>query len=139
MWKFSKIKECRITYWWVCGFNKTRVLVTFARYDNNLILKHVWRYILARKIKLIFEFAGNKAKERISKRVFQENKARQIFLKNDISYPLISTRTCAYQGVRNACFVFLKYPFWDSPFCLITDELNVFHFDCAHFLYSSKI
>ena len=21
-----------------------------------------------------------------------------------------------------ACFVFLKYPFWDSPFCLITDE-----------------
>ena len=36
--------------------------------------------------------------------------------------------TCAYQGVRNvrffedlACFVFLKHPFWDSPFCLITD------------------
>ena len=35
---------------------------------------------------------------------------------------------CAYQGVRNvrffedlACFVFLKHPFWDSPFCLITD------------------
>ena len=39
-------------------------------------------------------------------------------------------RTCAYQGVRNvhlsenwACFVFLKHPFWDSPFCLITDFL----------------
>ena len=35
----------------------------------------------------------------------------------------------AYQGVRNvnfsenlACYVFLKHPFWDSPFCLITDE-----------------
>ena len=39
---------------------------------------------------------------------------------------------CAYQGVRNvrfsenlACFVFLKHPFLDSPFCLITDELPI--------------
>ena len=70
---------------------------------------------------------GNKAKGRISKRVFQENKARQIFRKTNISYSLIRTR--AYQGVRNvrfsenlACFVFLKHPFWDSPFCLITDD-----------------
>ena len=36
---------------------------------------------------------------------------------------------CTYQGVRKfcfsenlACFVFLKYPFWDSPFCLITND-----------------
>ena len=41
-------------------------------------------------------------------------------------------RTCAYQGIRNvrfsqnlACFVFLKHPFWDSPFCLITDEFMI--------------
>ena len=34
-----------------------------------------------------------------------------------------------YQRVRNVCFsenltcfVFLKHPFWDSPFCLITDD-----------------
>ena len=34
-------------------------------------------------------------------------------------------------GVRNvrflenlACFVYLKHPFWDSPFCLITDEFR---------------
>ena len=39
------------------------------------------------------------------------------------------TSTCAYQGVRTvrflenlACFVFLKQPFWDSSFCLITDD-----------------
>ena len=32
---------------------------------------------------------GNKEKGRISKRVFQENKARQIFRKMNISYPLI--------------------------------------------------
>ena len=35
------------------------------------------------------EVVGNKAKVRISKRVFQENKARQIFRKTNISYPLI--------------------------------------------------
>ena len=34
----------------------------------------------------------------IAKRVFQESKARQIFRKTNISYPLIRTHTCAYQG-----------------------------------------
>ena len=74
-------------------------------------------------------FVGNKAKGRISKRKFQENKARQIFSKTNISYPLMHTRTCAYQGVRNVCFFgkfgvlfFLKHLFWDLPFCVITDD-----------------
>ena len=40
------------------------------------------------------QLVGNKAKGRISKQVFQENKARQIFRKTNISYPLI--RTCTY-------------------------------------------
>ena len=39
------------------------------------------------------EIVGNKTKGWISKRVFQENKARQIFCKTNISYPLIRTRT----------------------------------------------
>ena len=39
------------------------------------------------------DFAGNKAKGSISERVFQENKACQIFRKMNISYPLIRTRT----------------------------------------------
>ena len=81
---------------------------------------------------------GKKAKKRISKRVFPESKARQIFRKTNISYSLIRTSTCAYQacvyqGVRNvhfsenlACFVFLKHPFWDSPFCLTTDVILFF-------------
>ena len=34
-----------------------------------------------------------------------------------------------------ACFVFLKHPFWDSPFCLITDELH-FHEFWAHSLHT---
>ena len=71
---------------------------------------------------------GNKPKGWISKLVFQENKARQIFRKTNISYPLIRTRTG--KGVRNVrfpenlrCF-FLKHPFWYSPFCLITNVLS---------------
>ena len=50
------------------------------------------------------EFVGNKAKGRISKRVFNESKARQNFRKINISYLLIRTRACAYQEVRNVCF-----------------------------------
>ena len=56
---------------------------------------------------------GDKAKGRISKRAFQESKARQNFRKTNISYPSIRT----YQGVRNVCiseilsflFVFRKF------------------------------
>ena len=44
---------------------------------------------------------GNKTKGRISKRVFQESKARQIFRKTNISYPPKSL----------SCFAFLKHPF----------------------------
>ena len=40
-------------------------------------------------------------------------------------------RTCAYRGKKCsffsenlACFLFLKHPFWDSTFCLITDEFQ---------------
>ena len=43
----------------------------------------------------------NKAERRISKRAIKENKTRQIFRKINISYPLIRTRTCTDQGVRN--------------------------------------
>ena len=45
------------------------------------------------------QVVGKKAKGRLSKRVFQKNKARQIFRKTNISYPLI------------------------PPFSLITDEV----------------
>ena len=37
----------------------------------------------------MFEVVGSKAKGQILKRVFQENKARQIFRKMNMSYPLI--------------------------------------------------
>ena len=47
-------------------------------------------------IKSIFYFkvqvVGNKTKGGILKQMFKENKARQIFRKTNISYPLIRTR-----------------------------------------------
>ena len=49
-------------------------------------------------------FVGNKAKEWISKQVLQENQARQIFRKTNISDTLIRTRTRVCQGVRNVRF-----------------------------------
>ena len=63
------------------------------------------------------KFVGNKTKGRISKRLFQENKARQIFRKMKISYPMIHTRTCAYQGVRNVCFLenLAHFVFFETP------------------------
>ena len=75
------------------------------------------------------QIVGYKPKGWISKRVFRENKTCQIFRKTNIS------RTCAYQRVRNVrfsenltCFVFLKHPFWDLPFCLITNEISWWKF-----------
>ena len=71
--------------------------------------------------------------EWISKRVFQENKARQIFRKTSIyfsSNPDTRTYLCLSGGkiVRFSenltCFVFLKHPFEiRPPFCLITEEI----------------
>ena len=50
----------------------------------------VFYFLLAK----LFQFVDNKPKGRISKPVFQENKARQIFWRADISYSLIRTYVC---------------------------------------------
>ena len=58
---------------------------------------------LCRRKKMIRN--SSSSKRQISKRVLQENKPCQIFgKKTNTSYPLIRILTCAYQGVRNACF-----------------------------------
>ena len=63
--------------------------------------------------------------------IWKKTKHTNIFRKRNVFYPLIIP-TCTYQWVRNirfsenlACFVFLKHPFWDLHFCLITDQLNI--------------
>ena len=79
---------------------------------NNSVLYFTW----IQKIRSIRWVVGNKAKGQISKLVFQENKAHQIFRKINISYPLIRTPTCAYQGVnvlffgKSAVLCFLETP-----------------------------
>ena len=73
---------------------------------------------------------GKSQKER-----FKKTKHDKFSEKQTVLTPLTRTRTCAYQGVRNvrssenvSCFAFLKHPFWDSPFCLITDEMELLFF-----------
>ena len=47
----------------------------------------------------------------------------------EVNFMISRLRACPYQGIRNVrfsenltCFVFLRHPFSDSPFHLITDE-----------------
>ena len=49
---------------------------------------------LLNKKNLYFNGKGKKTKRRITKRVLQENKARRIFRKTNITYPLTYTRAC---------------------------------------------
>ena len=86
------------------------------------------------------------AKGRISKRLFQGNKARQIFRKTNISYPLIRTRTCAYQGVRNVrfsenlmCFIFLKTRFEIRRFVILPTISQFFRVALSRDHYPAKI
>ena len=80
----------------------------------------------------IQQIAGKKAKGWISKWVLQEGKASQISPKTNISYPLIRTRTCAYQGGEkclffgkiwrplfsyNTCFEIRPYALWPTKCC----------------------
>ena len=102
--------------------------------------------------KFLQSFVCNKAKGRISKRKEQEKKARKIFQKTIISYPLVSRGTCAYQGIRTArfrenleCFVFLLLTLWDLYFCLITEGLIPLHLltptdtvKILHYFYNSS-
>ena len=105
--------------------------------DNNLVPRHLWWRKTRPKpenvsmfcARLWHYFVDNKVKGRISKQMLRENKLRQIYRKTNISYPLISTLACAYQGVRNIYFseiwcalFFLQHSFWGSHFCLITDN-----------------
>ena len=82
---------------------------------------------------------GNKAKGRNSKRVFQENKARQIFRKTNISYPVITDGVCLKSIIENllrmiffsgfvlfvTVFVPLKYCF--SNTCIANIKCCIFH------------
>ena len=102
---------CPVFKWWTfftfiinCQKQEGVILLFFSFF-------HLSFYLLFYPCK----FDDSTAKGRISK---QEIKSRQIFRKTNISYRLMRSRTCAYQGVRNVrfsenltCFVFLLHPF----------------------------
>ena len=58
---------------------------------------------------LTVDFVVNKTKGRISKRVLQEKKSRQIFQKTNISYPLVRTRTQVCVSGGKKCSFFIKF------------------------------
>ena len=71
-------------------------------------------------------FVGNKAKRLNLKTDVSRKQNPTNFPKNEYFFPQI--RTFVYHGIRYirflenlSGFVFLKHPFWDSPFRLITD------------------
>ena len=98
--------------------------------QKQSVLIRIIKSNMERKLINFIEFVGNKAKVESQNGCFKETKHVKFSEKTNISKPLIRTRTCACQGVRNirfsenlTCFVFLKQAFWNSPFCLITDDL----------------
>ena len=75
------------------------------------IIMILWTRDKVPHAEILPQFVGNKAKGQISKRVFQENKARQIFRKTNMSYRLICT-----EGKK--CLFFEKFGmlcFFETP------------------------
>ena len=66
------------------------------------------------KFKGNWNITDNKAEGRISKRVFQENRARQIFQKNE-NVCVSGGKKCSFLRKFDVLFS-LKHPFWDSYF-----------------------
>ena len=60
----------------------------------------------------VFIIVGNKAKGRISKQVLQENKARQIFGRTNISYRLIRTKFGVSCCLETPILRFAPFPYY---------------------------
>ena len=90
----------------------------------NVILNYLQR---------VLYFVVSKAKGRISKRVFQENKARKVFRKANISYPLIRARAYVFVSESKKCsffgkpgvLCFLETPVLRFALCLITNNFLI--------------
>ena len=91
-------------------------------------------------MKVMCIFVGNKAKRWVSKWVFKKTKhakfsEKQTFLTHWHGLH-IGVRNVLFS--ENLCFVFLKHPFWDSPFCLITDVFVVYCTQAALIFENNK-
>ena len=74
-------------------------------------------------------FVGNRQKGESQSRCFKKTKHAKFSKNEHFLPPDTHTYVCVSGGkkcpfFRNLpCFFFLKHPLWDSPFCLITDDL----------------
>ena len=84
------------------GLNLFNLCLQIYLYCSTIPLKRLPLVLIKRKTLRLdhYQHVGNKVKGWISKRVFQENKARQIFSKNEHFLP----PECAYQELRDVCF-----------------------------------
>ena len=76
-------------------------------------------------------FDGNKTKGRISTRCFKKTNHTKFSKKRAFLIPWYAHVRVRIRGQEMfvfsenlACFIFLKHPFWYSPFYLITDDLT---------------
>ena len=71
-------------------------MTPFFSFENNLFLEEYFGRDKDGYKRYYFDFVGNKVKGQISKWVFQENKACQIFRKTNISYSLMRSKKCSF-------------------------------------------
>ena len=89
---FSLIfKLIKLKFYWKKHF--TIVFHDFFKIMLSFSLK-AYQWVIAKSGKTNSLLVGNTAKGRISKRVLQEKKTRQIFRKRNISFLLIRTHVC---------------------------------------------
>ena len=99
-------------------------------------IKGSWQSNLSNSIYQL-HFVGNKAKGRISKRVFQESKARQIFRKTNIFYPpdthtyVSGGKKCSFFG-KFAVLCFLETPILRFAVLPYYRRFNLDRFAHAH-------
>ena len=106
-----------LTGFWIHRWNSHNFQDDNYYYKQRL--KNWWSIVIDNH----WQIVGHKAKWRISKRMFQGNKARQIFRKTNISHPLIRTLTdeTCHEKPRSSFSVIktysLKYLIYWKMFC----------------------
>ena len=96
-------------------------LVTISCCNRKTVMKE-WQYISS----------VTRQKDKSQNGCFKKTKHAKFSEKRTVLIPWYAD-VHAYHEVRNAhfsenlaCFVFLQHPFWNSPFCLIADDIQFF-------------
>ena len=111
---FSNFVHFCLTFQMFCHFLpffwKITRMPLLSRIDHDLLFVKRKRLIL-KTTQPGEQYVGNKVKGRISKRMLQENKACQIFLKTNISYSIQGIRIFVFRKLWRALFSCNTRPF----------------------------